>query len=125
MNLSEKVREYLNRKLEDCEQKLNKLKRKKKRIKILYIVTVLLSILVSSTVSVLSTIVVPGIIITILSAFTVILTGISARFNFHSKKAEIKTLIEKLNKIKLKLDYVISCNGNLTQTEYEEILKDF
>jgi hypothetical protein len=125
MNLSEKVREYLNRKLEDCEQKLNKLKRKKKRIKILYIVTVLLSILVSSTVSVLSTIVVPGIIITILSAFTVILTGISARFNFHSKKAEIKSLIEKLNKIKFKLDYVISCNGNLTQTEYEEILKDF
>jgi hypothetical protein len=95
-------------------------------IKILYIVTVLLSIITSAIVTVISTItIVPVIVITILSAFSAILTGISVRFNFHNKKAEIKSLIEKLYKIKFKLDYVISCNGNLTQTEYEEILKDF
>jgi superfamily II DNA/RNA helicase len=125
MNVSEKVKDYLNRKLVECEQKLIKLKRKRKRIKILYILIIISSIFVSSTVSVLSTIAVPVIVITVLSAFSAILTGISSRFNFHSKKAEIKTLIEKLNKIKLKLDYVISCNGDLTQHEYEEILKEF
>jgi hypothetical protein len=92
----------------------------------LYFVTVLLSIITSSVVAVLSSItIVPVIVISVLAAFSAILTGISARFNFHNKKSEIKGLIEKLNRIKSKLEYVISCNGNLTQADYEEILKNF
>jgi len=124
--VSEKVKEYLKRKMDDCEEKLLKLKRKRKVIKTCYIVTVLLSIGLSSVVSVISmTTVVPIIVVTVLSAFSAILTGISARFNFHNKKAEIKCLIEKLNKIKAKLDFVVSCNGNLTDAELEQIIKNF
>ena len=123
---SEKIKNYLNKKLHYCEQKLNKLKRKRRMIKMLYIATVLLSIITSAIVTVISTITtVPVIVITVLSAFSAILTGISARFNFHNKKAEIKSLIEKLNKIKSKLEYVISCNGDLTDDEHQQILKDF
>ena len=123
---SEKIQNYLNKKLQHCEQKLNKLKRKRKMIKTLYILTVLLSIITSAIVTVISTItIVPVIVITALSAFSAILTGISARFNFHDKKAEIKSLIEKLNKIKSKLEYVISCNGDLTDDEHQQIMKDF
>ena len=126
MNMSEKVRKYLERKLVECDKKLNRLKRKRKLIKLLYIVMVLSSISISATVPVLSTItIVPAIPISISSAISAILTGISSRFNFHHKKAEIKGLIEKQNKIKLKLDSVVSCNGDLTQTEYDQILKDF
>ncbi len=124
--VSEKSKKYLNKILKDCEQKLNKLKQKRKRIKMLYIVTVVLSIITSALVTLLSTlVVVPVIVLTIMSAISAILTGISARFNFHDKKTEIKVLIEKLNKIKSKLDFVISCNGNLTDSEYKQILKDF
>ena len=124
--IPEKVKEYLRRKMHDCEAKLFKLKRKRKVIKTCYIVTVLLSIGLSSIVSVISmTTVVPVIVVTVLSAFSAVLTGISVRFNFHNKKAEIKGLIEKLNRIKSKLDYVISCNGTLTQAEYEQILINF
>ena len=123
---SEKIKNYLNKKLHYCEQKLNKLKCKRRMIKILYIVTVLLSIITSAIVTVISTMtIVPVIVITVLSAFSAILTGISARFNFHNKKAEIKSLIEKLNKIKSKLEYVISCNGDLTDDEHQQIMKDF
>jgi hypothetical protein len=126
MNVSEKVRKYLERKLVECDKKLNKLKRKRRLIKLLYIAMVLSSISISATVSVLSTIaIVPTIPIAILSAISAILTGISSRFDFHHKKSEIKGLIEKQNKIKLKLDYVVSCNGDLTQAEYDQILKDF
>ena len=126
MNLSEKVRTYLERKLVDCDVKLRKLKRKRKLFKLLYIVMVLSSISISATVSLLSAIaIVPAIPIAILSTISAILTGISSRFDFHHKKAEMKGLIEKQNKIKLKLDYVISCNGDLTQAEYDQILKDF
>jgi len=126
MNVSEKVKKYLEKNLVECDKKLYKLKRKRKLIKVLYILTVLLSMLISATVSVLSSITTaPQISISILAAISAILTGVSSRFDFHHKKAEIKGLIEKQNKIKLKLDYVVSCNGDLTQAEYDQILKDF
>ena len=124
--ISDKVKEYLSRKLNDCKRKLIKLKRKKKIIKILYITTVVSSIIISTVVVTLTSVIsVPIIVITVLSAGSAILTGISARFNFQNKKVEINSLIDKLNKIQSKLDYVISCNGDLKQTEYEEILKEF
>jgi hypothetical protein len=125
-NISEKVKEYLIRKLNDCKHDLIKLKHKKQRVKILYVSTVVSSIIISTAVASLTTMVfIPVIAITMLSAVSAILTGISARFNFQNKKIEINNLIDKLNKIQSKLDYVISCNGNLTQQQYEEILKDF
>ena len=124
--ISEKVKEYLSRKLSDCKRKLIKLKRKKKIIKTLYITTVVSSIIVSTVVVTLtSTISVPIIVVTVLSVGSAILTGVSARFNFQNKKVEISNLIDKLNQIQSKLDYVISCNGDLKQTEYEQIIKEF
>ena len=126
MNVSEKVKVYLNTRLQVCQHKLDKLKRKRKKIKMLYFVTVLLSIITSSVAAVLSSItIVPVIVISVLAAFSAILTGISVRFNFHDKEAEIKGLIEKLNRIKSKLEYVISCNGDLTQAECEQIFINF
>jgi len=125
-NISEKVKEYLARKLNDCKHDLVKLKRKKKRIKILYVTTVVASIIISTAVASLTSMVfIPAVVITMLSAASAILTGISARFNFQNKKIQINNLIKKLNKIQSMLDYVISCNGDLTQKEYQEILKDF
>lgn len=125
MNISEKTREYLNKKLLECQGKLTKLKRKRRIIKICYIITVLISIGLSSAVSVMSTLTVPLIVVTILSTCSAILTGISARFNFYNKKAEIKALIDKLNRIKAKIEFVLTCNGDLTQADYERILTEF
>jgi hypothetical protein len=126
MLISDKVKQHLSKKLEDCQQKLKKLERKRKVTKILYIVTILLSIVTSSTVTVISSItIVPVMVVPILSAFGAIITAISARFNFNEKKSEMKVAIEKLYKIKSQLDYLIRCNGNLSETEYEEILKNF
>ena len=126
MNVSEKSKNYLNKKLDDCLQKLTKLKRKRKLNKTFYIVTVLLSIVTAAAVSVISSMtIVPVIVITILAAFSAILTGVSARFNFHDKKTEIKALIDKLNKIKAKIEFVLTCNGDLTEADYEKILTEF
>jgi Protein of unknown function (DUF4231) len=125
MQMSDKVKQHLIKKLEDCQLKLNKLERKRKIFKKLYIVTIILSIVTSSVVVVISPLTVPVMVVPILSAFGAILTGISARFNFNEKKSEMKRLINKFNNIKEKLNYVIQCNGDLTQAEYEEILKNF
>jgi len=92
----------------------------------LYVSTVVSSIIISTAVASLTSMIsVPIILITVLSAGSAILTGVSVRFNFQNKKVEISNLIERLNKIQSKLDYVISCNGDLTQSEYQKILKDF
>src|SRR5271170_6894638 len=125
-NISEKVKQYLERKLQDCRTELIKLRHKRKRIKILYLSTVVSSIIISTVIVSLTGIIsVPIIVITGLSASSAILTGVSARFNFQNKKVEINNLIDRLNKIQSKLDYVISCNGDLTQKEYQEILREF
>ena len=125
-NISEKVKMYLTRKLNDCREQIIKLKRKRRIIKILYVSTIVSSIIISTVVASLTSIIsVPIITITVLSAGSAILTGISSRFNFQSKKYEINILIDRLNKIQSKLDYVISCNGDLTNAEYQQILKEF
>ena len=125
-NISEKVKEYLRRKLEETRNRLKKLKRKRRIIKAMYISTVVSSIIISTVVASLTSMIsVPIIVITVLSAGSAILTGVSSRFNFQNKKYEINIIIDRLNKIQSKLDYVISCNGDLTHTEYQQILKDF
>ena len=124
--ISVKVKEYLIRKLEDCRHELIKLRRKRKRVKILYVSTVISSIIISTVaVSLTSIISIPIVVITVLSASSAILTAVSTRVNFQNKKVEISNLIKRLNQIQSKLDYVISCNENLTQTEYIQILKEF
>ena len=44
-----------------------------------------------------------------------ILTTLSAKFNFNNTKLEIEQLIDNLGKLNKKIDYVVSCNGNLTE----------
>jgi hypothetical protein len=124
--ISEKVKIYLGRKLTESQAKIKKLKQRRKIIKILYYISVVLSITISGVVATLSNLAgVPIITITILSTFSGILTALSAKFNFENKKVEINKLIDKLNKLQAKLDYVVSCNGDLTQEEYKQIISEF
>jgi len=124
-HMSVQVKEFLSRKLTECKQKLIKLKRKRNKIKIMYITSILLSTSIAGSVTILSMMTTPAFIVPTLSAFSGMLTAISSRFNFQNKKAEVKELIAKLNKIQSKLDHVISCNGDLTPDEYQQIMKDF
>ena len=59
------------------------------------------------------------------SITSAILNGISMKFNLTGKRRKISKLMEKLNKLRIKLGYVISCNGDLTESEYQSILRDF
>ena len=124
--ISEKVKTFLGRKLAESQTKLKKLKRKRKIIKISYYTLVILSVTTSGVVVSLTSFAgVPIIAITILSTFSGILTALSAKFNLENRKIEMNKLIEKLSILQAKLDYVVSCNGDLTQDEYKQILLDF
>ena len=125
-SVSEKVKAYLHRKLNDCRKELKKLKCKRKKIKIIYISIVVSSIIILTIVASLTNVIsVPIIVITELSAGSAVLTGVSSRLNFQNKKYEINLIIDRLNKLQAKLDYVISCNGDLTTAEYQQILNEF
>jgi len=122
LNISEKLRTYLERKLAETSLKIRKEKRKKRIIQTLSISTAIISIVISAIVA---SIALPPLAVSIMCVSSAILTGVNLRFNFQDKTHEVKKLIEKLNKIQAKLDYVISCNGDLTQAAYQEILKEF
>jgi len=120
--ISERAREYLKIKLAECRLILKKTKRKRRIIKILGTSIVISSITICAVVA---SVVLPPLAVSVLSISSGILTGLTLTFNFKYKKYEITELIKKLNQIRIKLDYVISCNGNLAIDEYKEIIKDF
>ena len=124
-SISDKVKEYLEGKLNESKIKVKKLKRKRKVNKVLIIIRVGSSLKISAVIATVSVTIMPPIAITVLSISSMILTGINARINFQDRQIQITREIEKFNKIQGKLDYVVSCNGDLTKEEYQQILNEF
>ena len=125
INISDQVKEFLIRKLSESKALIKKLKRKRNINKTIMYTSTILSIVISAITASVSLLVIPPLVIAILSVTSAILTGISARFNFQDKTIKISREIERLNKLQAKLDYVVSCNGDLTKEEYQEIIKEF
>ena len=75
-------------------------------------------ILGSMSVSVLiASLVFPPIAVTSLSITLAIKSGVLMKFNLTGKDRKISKSMEKFNKLRIKLDYVIFCNGDLTEAE--------
>ena len=82
-----------------------------------------MSIGISSVLGTLSaTIELPKAVVSVLSIISAVLTGVSTRFNFKGKNHQINKEIENLNSLKNTIEYVISCNGNLTSEKFEAII---
>ena len=124
-SVSGKAKEYLIRKLDELQKKVVKLKRKKNIVKVLYYSSITLSVSLSAVTATLSGFVgLPLYVIPVLSTSTGILTGLSAKFNLQNKKIEINRTIDKIHKIQEKLDYVVSCNGNFTEEDFQQIISE-
>jgi len=63
-------------------------------------------------------------VISLLSIIGATVIGIDCKFKYQNKTFEKKQNIDILNKTQTKLEYVNSCNGNLTESEYLEIFKE-
>jgi hypothetical protein len=124
-SLSAKAKEFLTRKLEELQKKVIKLKRKRKIVKILYYSSIILSVTLSGLLSALAGLsMLPVYIIPILSTTSGILTALSAKFNLQNKKIEINRAIDKISKIQVNLDYIISCNGDFTKEDYDKLISE-
>src|SRR5271155_3726532 len=126
---SDKVKLFLGKKLQESEIKINKIKKNRKVLKALYGTSVVVSVFLSTSVAAVTTLfglpLVPTIVTTIFSSTSGITTTLSTKFNLKGKKERLSVMIENLNKIRNKLDYVLSCNGDLTEAEYKTILNEF
>jgi len=123
--ISDKTKDYLERKLNESNIKIKKLKRKRKINTVLIITTVGFSLIISAVIATMSVSIIPPVAITILSMASMLLTGVNARINFQDRQIQITREIEKLDKIQAKIDYVVSCNGDLTKEEYQQIRNEF
>jgi len=68
---------------------------------------------------------VPPLAITCVSSIATLSSALSIKFNLKDKKNKLEKSIRELRKIKDKLDYVISCNGDLTEEKRNGILAEF
>ncbi len=123
MSQSEKLKSLLENKESLCTSKIKKLKTRMKIIKVISVSISVSTILILSILA--STLVLDPVLISILSIIGAFLTAVDYRFKFQNKSFEKKQLIEKLTKIQNKLEYINSCNGNLTAEEYQIIFNEF
>ena len=119
---SEKTKLYLTKNLSEIKIKLKRTK--KKKVIIQTIGSILIMGSMSATVLIAS-LAFPPIVVTSLSITSAIMSGLSIKMNFSAKSKKISKLLTKLNQLQIKLDHVVSCNGDLTEAEYQSILRDF
>ncbi len=125
ITLTNKLKDFLTKKLNESNVKIKKLKRKRTVYKTLFMTTAGSSIVISVVLASVSSLTVPPLVIPILSISSGVLTGLSAKFGFQDKKEKLNIEIKKLNKIQNTLDYVISCNGDLTKEQFQQIISEF
>ena len=118
----DKAKIFLQRQLDEYTLKIKTLKRKRKLVKSLYIALISISITSNIACATLAGLTIPPLIIPTLSACAGLTTALSLKFNLQDKKQELNKTINQLAKIKRKIDYVVSCNGNFTEAKYHKII---
>ena len=118
---SEKTKLYLTKKLSQIETKLKRTKKKKFIIQMIGTILIIRSMSASVLIASLAF---PPIIVTSLSITSAILSGTLIKLYFSATSKKISTLLQKLNKLQTKLDYVVSCYGDLMEVK-KSILRDF
>ena len=51
-----------------------------------------------------------------------LVAAVSSKFNLIGKKEELNAAICELERIKKKVDYVVSCNGDFTENQFDKII---
>jgi len=117
----EKTKVFLAKRLKEYEKKIIKMKRIRKAVKVAFVFCISLSI-VSSTVCASLTVLIPPVAISVLTTIGALAAAVSLKFNLKGNKEELNAAICELERIKKKLDYVVSCNGNFTENEFDKIV---
>ena len=120
----QKAKAFLERHLNEYEIRIKKLKKKRKVVKASFITLIIISITSSTVCAAVAGFTLPPLFITILYTDAGLSTAFSVKFNLEGEKTKLNKTIEQLAKTKHKIDYVMSCNGNFTEAEYIDIIKE-
>ena len=118
----DKAKGFLEKQSHELERKIHALKTRRKAVKVAFVISITTSIICSTVCASLVGFAVPAIIISILSTTGALSTALSMRFKLKRKQNELNEGIEELEKIKRKLDYVVSCNGDFSEQEFRKII---
>ena len=120
----QKAKAFLERHLNEYEIRIKKLKKKRKVIKALFIMLIIISITSSTVCATVAGFTLPPLFIPILSTAAGLSTAFSVKFNLEGEKTKLNKTIDEFDKIKHKIDYVVSCNGNFTEAEYKRVIAE-
>ena len=122
MEQNDRIRHYLENKFLQCKKKITIARRKRILMQVLS-VTLVIGVIVGSILIPAAGFSAPIIAVAILASM--IAGEISTRFKIDKKKHILNEMIKELNLLQEKIDYVIQINGNLTSSEYRDIIKQF
>ena len=122
MEQNDRIRHYLENKFLQCKKKITIARRKRILMQLLS-VTLVIGVIIGSILIPAAGFSTPIIAVAILASM--IAGEISTRFKIDKKKHILNEMIKKLNILQEKLDYVRQINGDLTSSEYREIIKQF
>lgn len=122
--LSEKLKIFLEKRYIKSQKKIKKLKRRKLILRVLIISFAGASIVISVVLAGTASLMLAPIIVAILTIISGAFTSISLNFNLKSKETKLNNELNLLHALESKLDYIISCNGDLTENDYNKIIND-
>ena len=122
---SEKLKLFLINKIEEQQKEINCLKTKNLTIQIIQGGLLIISIVSATVVTIIAPLGVTAIVIACVSSLSAMSTAVSMKFQFKQKHEKLSKAIKQLNILKDKLDYVVHCNGNLSEEQCNNMLKEF
>ena len=125
MDVRDKLKVFLNNKINELNKEIKKLNRKNMFVQIVHGTLLVISITSASVVTIIASLAVPPLVIACVSSLSAVSTIFSIKFDLKRKKEKLSKAIKQLNVLKDRLDYVVSCNGNITEDECNAILKEF
>ena len=124
MEKSEKLKSLLKKKIEELEQDIKVRKRKSIILNVVHGTLVVLSVSAASTVCIIAPMLVPPVVIGVVSAVSAVSSVLSIKFNMKNRKSKISKAIKTLDSIRSRFDYLVYCNGDLTEDEYNKIFAE-
>jgi hypothetical protein len=118
-----RLNKFLDNKKLECEKCIVKLKRKNKKIKIIYYSLLTLSVVGQTVASIVAPMLVPTLVITAITGTTAVATALSGQLKLRSQKSKIDSKIRELNVIKNKIQFLEAINGDFSEERIEEIFQ--
>jgi hypothetical protein len=123
MTRGRRLNKFLDNKKLDCEKCIVKLKRKNKKIKIIYYSLLTLSVVGQTVASIVAPMLVPTLVITAITGTTAVATALSGQLKLRSQKSKIDSKIRELNVIKNNIQFLEAINGDFSEERIEEIFQ--